>query len=125
MKVAMNGELNLSVLDGWWAEAWDANGWDRDPGRRCRCADRHDAVRRDLLENEIVPLLRSRYRGCAAGWMVRVASVCPGATLHEACHGIRESHVRAMTMTPRVRHNRVSYVSVVIAALAFIVFVFL
>ncbi len=30
MKAALNGSLNLSVLDGWWAEAFDAenpNGW--------------------------------------------------------------------------------------------------
>ena len=28
MKVALNGGLNLSVLDGWWAEAYDGtNGW--------------------------------------------------------------------------------------------------
>jgi alpha-glucan phosphorylase-like protein len=27
-KVLLNGGLNLSVLDGWWAEAWDGtNGW--------------------------------------------------------------------------------------------------
>ena len=32
MKAAINGTVNLSVLDGWWAEAYDArrdfkNGW--------------------------------------------------------------------------------------------------
>jgi starch phosphorylase len=28
MKAAINGVINLSVLDGWWAEAWDGeNGW--------------------------------------------------------------------------------------------------
>src|SRR5690606_29124383 len=28
MKVVPNAGLNLSVLDGWWAEAWDGdNGW--------------------------------------------------------------------------------------------------
>jgi starch phosphorylase len=28
IKAAVNGRLNLSVLDGWWAEAWDGtNGW--------------------------------------------------------------------------------------------------
>ena len=28
MKAALNGGLNLSVLDGWWAEAYDGtNGW--------------------------------------------------------------------------------------------------
>ena len=29
MKAALNGVLNLSVLDGWWIEAWieGVNGW--------------------------------------------------------------------------------------------------
>ena len=28
MKAAINGTVNLSVLDGWWAEAYDGkNGW--------------------------------------------------------------------------------------------------
>ncbi len=28
MKAAINGSLNLSILDGWWAECYDGeNGW--------------------------------------------------------------------------------------------------
>ena len=28
MKAAINGVINLSVMDGWWAEAWnETNGW--------------------------------------------------------------------------------------------------
>jgi glycogen phosphorylase len=28
MKAAINGTVNLSVLDGWWAEGYDgSNGW--------------------------------------------------------------------------------------------------
>ena len=28
MKAALNGGLNLSILDGWWAEGFDiTNGW--------------------------------------------------------------------------------------------------
>jgi starch phosphorylase len=28
MKAGMNGVINLSVLDGWWAEGYDgSNGW--------------------------------------------------------------------------------------------------
>src|SRR6187551_2676802 len=38
MKAAMNGTVNVSVLDGWWAEAYDSrrgfrNGWGIPPGR--------------------------------------------------------------------------------------------
>ena len=47
MKATFNGALQLSVLDGWWAEGYDGtNGWaipgdeDDDPGRRRRARRR-------------------------------------------------------------------------------------
>ena len=59
MKAALNGGLNLSVLDGWWAEAYDGtNGWaidgavDPDDGAK----DQRDAsALYDLLEHEVQP----------------------------------------------------------------------
>ncbi|MGH8261585.1 MAG: alpha-glucan family phosphorylase [Steroidobacteraceae bacterium] len=49
MKAAINGRLNLSVLDGWWAEGWaDDNGWGIPP------ADVQDPERRDALEAELI-----------------------------------------------------------------------
>jgi len=65
MKAAMNGVLNLSVLDGWWAEGYDgSNGWgivphgeDFDPIYR----DREEA--NDLyvlLERQVIPLYFER-----------------------------------------------------------------
>ena len=49
IKAAVNGRLNLSVLDGWWAEAFDEdNGWGIPP------ADVHDPGRRDALEAELI-----------------------------------------------------------------------
>jgi starch phosphorylase len=64
MKAMMNGGLNLSVLDGWWAEAWDgANGWAID-GVECddpeALDDRHAAQLYDLLEGEVVPRFHDR-----------------------------------------------------------------
>jgi starch phosphorylase len=59
MKVVLNGGLNLSVLDGWWIEAYDGeNGWgfaspDGDPQIQ---DDRDSTTTLDLLEHEIVPL---------------------------------------------------------------------
>ena len=76
MKVALNGGLNLSVLDGWWAEAYDgSNGWgiespEADPGTQ----DDHDAVAvLDLLENEVIPLFYNRGPGgLPRDWLQRV-----------------------------------------------------
>ena len=86
IKAAINGRLNLSILDGWWAEAFDgANGWGL-PG-----ADAVDEARRDdldaaavfdALEAEVVPLYYARNeQGLSPGWVRRcrhaMASVIP------------------------------------------------
>jgi starch phosphorylase len=64
MKATFNGGLHLSVLDGWWAEAYNgANGWaiagddDPDPER----ADGRDADSLySLIENDVIPLFYER-----------------------------------------------------------------
>jgi glycogen phosphorylase len=57
MKAAVNGVLNLSVLDGWWAEAYDpAYGWAIDG-----VSDDADAEQLyGLLEQQVVPRFRAR-----------------------------------------------------------------
>jgi starch phosphorylase len=57
MKAAVNGVLNLSVLDGWWAEAYDpAYGWAIDGG-----SDEDDAEQLyGLLEQQVVPRFEAR-----------------------------------------------------------------
>ena len=67
MKSAANGGLNLSVLDGWWAEGYDAstpNGWAIDdgvPGESDETQDaRHAHALYDLLEQQVVPLFNER-----------------------------------------------------------------
>ena len=64
MKSAVNGGLQLSVLDGWWAEAYDgSNGWalsgdvDDDHGAQ----DARDAAELlRLLHDEVVPAFYDR-----------------------------------------------------------------
>ena len=72
-KVVLNGGLNLSVLDGWWAEAYDGlNGFAIGKGRTHSNMDVHD--RRDgddlyrVLRDEVIPLFYEREsRRTAAG----------------------------------------------------------
>ena len=59
-KVVLNGGLNLSILDGWWAEAYDgSNGFAIGQGRSHRLdevTDRRDAeFLYDVLENQVIP----------------------------------------------------------------------
>ncbi len=65
MKAAMNGVLNLSILDGWWPEGYDGtNGWAIGSGSTHADEARADAADADalysLLEEEVVPLYYRR-----------------------------------------------------------------
>ena len=77
MKVVLNGGLNLSVLDGWWAEAYDGhNGW-AIPGDIVYdpvVQDRRDAAAfYDCLEHEVAPLFYDRdATGIPHGWIAKI-----------------------------------------------------
>ncbi len=65
MKVAANGGLNVSVLDGWWNEGYSGDvGWAIGSGERYQDLDYQNAVESralyDLLEKEVVPMFYKR-----------------------------------------------------------------
>jgi starch phosphorylase len=74
-KAGINGVINLSVLDGWWAEGYDGhNGWAVRPyGQRTSPSvrTREEALDLlDLLEQHIVPLYFERNaNGYSDGWV--------------------------------------------------------
>ncbi|HWL93141.1 MAG TPA: alpha-glucan family phosphorylase [Phycisphaerae bacterium] len=78
MKVAPNGGLNFSILDGWWPEAYDGeNGWAIDEGNIYEDAEDRDHIESqaiyELLEKEIVPLFYGRGAdGVPRGWIERM-----------------------------------------------------
>ena len=64
-KVVLNGGLNLSILDGWWAEAYDGtNGFAIGEGRAHtsdEVTDRRDGeALYDVLENQVIPMYYER-----------------------------------------------------------------
>jgi starch phosphorylase len=75
MKAGINGNLNLSILDGWFDEAYErSGGWaigDREP-----YSDDQDALHASaiyyLLENEIVPMFYEQREQTPREWMRRV-----------------------------------------------------
>ena len=77
MKSALNGGLNLSVLDGWWAEAYNGtNGW-AIPGDilfdHAMQDSRDAATLFDIIEHEVVPLFYQRdEHGIPRGWVQRI-----------------------------------------------------
>jgi glycogen phosphorylase len=76
IKAAVNGRLNLSVLDGWWAEGFaEDNGWGI-PGANVQDPHRRDeldsAAMLDALEEEVVPLYYARNaEGYSPEWVRR------------------------------------------------------
>jgi glycogen phosphorylase len=77
MKAAINGALQVSVLDGWWAEAYDgANGW----GLPGDVDDDHDAqdtrdagVLHRVFDDEVLPEFYDRDAGgLPVAWLARM-----------------------------------------------------
>ncbi len=78
MKVLVNGGLNLSELDGWWAEAYAPEvGWALGDGREHGEDPAWDAAEADalydLLERQVVPEFYTRdERGIPVAWVARM-----------------------------------------------------
>jgi starch phosphorylase len=93
MKVLVNGGINLSELDGWWAEAYTPEvGWALGDGQEHDHDPAWDAAEAkalyELLENEVIPEFYTRdEQGVPITWVARM----------------RESMAR---LTPRFSTNR-------------------
>ena len=78
MKVLVNGGLNLSELDGWWAEAYTPEvGWALGDGQEHGQDPAWDAAEAEALyerlEREVVPEFYSRdEQGIPAAWVARM-----------------------------------------------------
>jgi len=87
MKASVNGALNLSVIDGWWAEAYDPDlGWAIGRGEENEDPELQDRLEAstlyDVLEHEIVPLFYDRGPdGLPRRWITRMKNametICP------------------------------------------------
>jgi starch phosphorylase len=78
MKVLVNGGLNLSELDGWWAEAYNPEvGWALGDGNEHGDDPGWDALEAEqlynILENEVVPEFYTRNeKGIPSAWIARM-----------------------------------------------------
>jgi starch phosphorylase len=77
-KIVLNGGLNFSILDGWWAEAYDGlNGFPIGMGEMHTSIDVHDTRDGDslltTLRNVVIPLYYERDRdGLPRAWIARM-----------------------------------------------------
>lgn len=78
MKVLVNGGINLSELDGWWAEAYTPDvGWALGDGQEHGDDPTWDAVEAgalyDLLEREVIPVFYTRDSdGIPTAWIRKI-----------------------------------------------------
>jgi starch phosphorylase len=78
MKAALNGGLNVSILDGWWDELFDGqNGWAISSAEQLEDESRRDEVEAnslfEILETQVVPLFYNRFEGpVPRRWVARI-----------------------------------------------------
>jgi len=102
MKVLVNGGINFSELDGWWAEACNPKvGWALGDGREHGDDPSWDATEAnalyDRLEHEIIPEFYDRDKqGMPSGWIGRVresmAQLAPRFSASRAVRDYTEQH---------------------------------
>jgi starch phosphorylase len=96
MKATFNAALNLSILDGWWDEAYSPEvGWAIGKGEEYQDLDYQDRVEAgtlyDLLEHEVVPLFYTRGAdGLPRGWIdlmkSAMSALCPVFNTNRMVH---------------------------------------
>ncbi len=102
MKVLVNGGINLSELDGWWAEAYTPEvGWALGDGREHDGDPEWDAAEADalygLLEREVIPQFYARdEHGIPTAWVARIresmAQLTPRFSTNRTIHEYTEQH---------------------------------
>jgi starch phosphorylase len=112
MKVVPNGGLNMSILDGWWPEAYDGtNGWAIGDRRIYGNQDYQDYMEAEstyeLLEKEVVPTFYDRGPdGLPRKWIgmmkSSMRSICPVFSTHRM---VREYAERFYLPTARRWHR--------------------
>lgn len=113
MKVLVNGGLNLSTLDGWWAEAWQTDiGWalgDRQKHDNDQNQDNLDAEELyNLLETQIIPAFYERdHQGVPTQWVQRIrnsmASLTPKFSTNRMVREYTEHYYLKMASAFRQR----------------------
>ncbi|MGA2352322.1 MAG: alpha-glucan family phosphorylase [Terracidiphilus sp.] len=116
MKVLVNGGLNLSELDGWWAEAYSPEvGWAIGDGREHGDDPSWDAAEAEslyaVLEREVIPEFYARYEhGIPRGWVARMresmARLTPAFSTNRVVRQYTEQHYLSAAAAFRQRTEK-------------------
>jgi len=111
MKVLVNGGLNLSELDGWWAEAYTEEvGWALGDGRE-HAEPGWDVVEAEqlyrLLEEEIVPLFYERdATGIPQAWVARMRASMARLTPQFSANRMMREYVERLYLPSATAFHR-------------------
>ena len=113
MKVLVNGGINLSELDGWWAEAYTPEvGWALGDGKEHGDDPAWDAAEAqalyDLLEREVIPEFYTRdENGIPTAWVARMresmAQLTPRFSANRTVREYTEQHYLPAAAAYRAR----------------------
>ncbi len=111
MKVLVNGGLNLSELDGWWAEAYSPEtGWalgdcQEHPEPEWDALEADELYR--LLEEEVVPAFYDRdERNIPTGWVGRMRASMAALTPHFSSNRMLREYVEKYYLPAAVSYQR-------------------
>jgi starch phosphorylase len=111
MKAAVNGVLNLSILDGWFDEAYEnSGGWaigEREAYREDQDAMHASAIY-SLLENEIVPMFYERREPAQREWVRRMKQSLMYITPHFDCRRMVREYMTELYEPAHSQHLRIS-----------------
>jgi starch phosphorylase len=109
MKVLVNGGLNLSELDGWWAEAYSPEtGWALGDGQEHDSDPEWNRLEAEqlyrLLEEEVVPLFYHQRdaNGCPCGWINKIRESMSRLTPQFSSNRMLQEYVHSL-YTPAAR----------------------
>lgn len=113
MKAAANGALNLSVLDGWWAEGYQSGlGWAIGAGEEYENSDDQDLIESqiiyNLLEKMIIPLFYERGRdNLPRGWINMMKKSMQTLAARYNTHRMLQDYVHRFYILSSLQSNQI------------------
>lgn len=114
MKLLVNGGLNLSILDGWWDEAYDRQvGWAIGNGEEYTDPEYQDQVECaalfHILENDVVPLFYDRdVSGIPRGWLAKMKASMKRLTPIYSTNRMVAEYAERFYLPAAIRHLRLA-----------------
>jgi len=114
MKAAMNGVLNLSVLDGWWGEGYDGkNGWAVKPASSALDDARRDQEEArtlyETLQDKVIPRYYDRgTAGIPTGWVAMAKHAIASLSSNFSAGRMVQDYVRKFYLPAALQWQRFS-----------------